>query len=248
MAKLGKTLLVVIVGIVLNAELVNAQLRCPLDNRNDNLATQFVIRGTSIQMPVGAFLLVRKNGEVGAIRLTNIDPAVTEDYGEFTYESYFPSDAAGLFRSGKLGRHAGELDVRPSKGTRGIYYQPGLHKASIGKWTFAFDVPSRMHMSGISFWKEDRQPLRAISRRSMPMTSGYTGSDTTQMQVSSCRCPTYPNRLRSAGYAYDELRLKCNSAASRNRSGFTGKERDAENPHSHFGRQPKNNCLPISSK
>jgi hypothetical protein len=155
MAKLGKTLLVVIVGIVLNAELVNAQLRCSVNNRNDHLATQFVIRGTSIQMPVGAFLLVRKNGEVGAIRLTNIDPAVTEDYGKFTYESYFPSDAAGLFRSGKLARHAGELDVRPSKGTRGIYYQPGSHKASIGKWTFAFDVPSRMHMSGISFWKED---------------------------------------------------------------------------------------------
>src|SRR5438045_1118044 len=72
MAKLGKTLLVIIVGIVLNAELVNAELRCPLDNRNDNLATQFGIRGTSIQIPVGAFLLVRKNGEVGAIRLRTL--------------------------------------------------------------------------------------------------------------------------------------------------------------------------------
>jgi hypothetical protein len=155
MAKLGKTLLVVIVGMVLSDDSGNAQSRCPLDSRNDNLATQFVIRGTSIQMPVGAFLLVRKNGEIGAIRLTNIDPAVTEDYGKFTYESYFPSDAAGLFRSGKLVRHEGELDVRPSNGTRGIYCQPGLHKASVGKWPFAFDVPSRMHMSGISFWKED---------------------------------------------------------------------------------------------
>jgi hypothetical protein len=146
---------VVILGTVLSSELGKAQSRCPLDSRNNNLATQFVIRGTSIQMPVGAFLLVRKNGEIGAIRLTNIDPAVTEDYGKFTYESYFPSDAAGVFRSGKLVRHAGELDVRPSKGMRGVYYQPGLHKASIGEWTFAFNSPGRMHMSGISFWKED---------------------------------------------------------------------------------------------
>lgn len=147
--------LVVILGIALSAAAGNAQLRCPLDSQNDNLAAQFVVRGTSIQMPVGAFLLVRKNGEIGAIRLKNIDPAVTEDYGKFTYESYFPSDAAGVFRSGKLVRHAGELDVRPSKGTRGIYYQPGLHKANIGNWTFAFNFPATLHMSGISFWKED---------------------------------------------------------------------------------------------
>ena len=147
--------LVVLGGLAASSGFVNAQSRCPSDTRGGALATQFVIVGTSVKMPIGAFLLVRKNGEIGAIRLTSIDRANTEDFGKFTYESYFPSDAAGLFRSGKLVRHTGELDVRSSKGTRGIYYQPGLHKASIGKWTFAFNSPSRMHMSGISFWKED---------------------------------------------------------------------------------------------
>jgi hypothetical protein len=147
--------LVVFVGVVLSCVSGHAQGRCPIDSRSDEFVAAFVIKGTSVKMPIGAFLLVRKNGEIGAIRLTNIDPAVTEDYGKFTYESYFPGDAGGLFRSGRLVRHAGELDVKPSKGTRGIYYQPGLHKANIGKWTFAFNSPATLHMSGISFWKED---------------------------------------------------------------------------------------------
>jgi hypothetical protein len=107
-------------------------------------------------MPIGAFLLIRKNGQIGAIRLTSIDPTATEYFGKSSYESYFPGDSLGSFRSGNSTRQSNELDVRPSKGTRGIYYQPGRHKARIGDWAFVFEYPTWMAMSSITFWEEHK--------------------------------------------------------------------------------------------
>ena len=88
-AQPGKTLLVVFVGIVFSGAAGYAQMRCPADTRPGDLATQFSIAGGSVKMPAGAFLLVRKKNELGAIRLLSIDPTSTEWFGKSVYESYF---------------------------------------------------------------------------------------------------------------------------------------------------------------
>lgn len=142
-----KTFLVTIVGIVMSSYFGIAQSRCSADSRSDNLATQFVVSGGSVKMPVGVFLLVRKNGAIGAIRLTNIDPASADLFGKSTYESYFQSDASGSFIAGNVVRQTGELNVKPVKGVRGLTFQPGQTTARIGKWSFSFDSPSIIYMS-----------------------------------------------------------------------------------------------------
>jgi hypothetical protein len=144
-----RLLLTVFLGASFFGGFGNAQSRCPMDSRNSNLATQFRIGGSSIQMPIGAFLLVRKNGQIGAIRLTNIDSTATEDYGKSSYESYVSSDASISFNAATVIRQTGELDVRPLKGPgRDLWiYQPGPHKARIGKWSFSFVTPDMMWMA-----------------------------------------------------------------------------------------------------
>ena len=105
-------------------------------------------------MPAGAFLLVRKHHELGAIRLISIDPTSTEWLGKSVYESFFQGDGSGSLLGPKVERRTGELNLQPSKGPgRGIYvYKPGPYRASIGKWSFGFDGPSMMEMSDASFW------------------------------------------------------------------------------------------------
>jgi hypothetical protein len=62
---------IVILAIVLYGAPGNGQSLCSTD-RDDNFAAQFIVSGGSVKMPVGAFLLVRKNGKIGAIRLTSV--------------------------------------------------------------------------------------------------------------------------------------------------------------------------------
>jgi hypothetical protein len=144
-AKLGKKLLVV---IVLCGAAGYAQMRCPADTRPGDLATRFSITGGSVKMPAGAFLLIRKrkNGEIGALRLTNIDPTSTEQDGKSTYESYFQGDGSGSLSAANV--QTGKLSLKPLKGPgRGIYiYQPGQNRARVGKWSFAFVTPTVMGM------------------------------------------------------------------------------------------------------
>jgi hypothetical protein len=124
------------------------QSRCLMDVREGEFATQFRVGGPSIQMPIGAFLLIRKGGQIGAIRLISIDPTATQNYGKSSYESYFPADASGSFHAA-LTRQTGELDVRPLKGPgRDLWiYQPGPHRARIGKWSFSFVTPDMIWMA-----------------------------------------------------------------------------------------------------
>jgi hypothetical protein len=154
---LRKLLLVVTAAITMSACFVSAQTRCPADNRADDLATHFVIDGGDIEVPIGAFLLVRKGNEIGAIRLTSIDPTGTEWLGKSVYESYFQGDGSGSFLAGNVVRKTGDLNLQPSKGPgRGIYiYKPGPYRARIGKWSFGFYGPGRMAMTDHSFWTGD---------------------------------------------------------------------------------------------
>ena len=146
--------LVVIVGVALIGAVGYGQMPCFAGSRAEALTTDFVISGGRVKMPVGAFLLVRKNGKVGAIRLTKIDPAATEWVGKSTWESFFQPDGSGSLAAKNVIRRTGELDVQDLKGPgRGIYvYQPGVTDALVGKWKFSFGSPTMMSMSDSSFW------------------------------------------------------------------------------------------------
>jgi hypothetical protein len=149
--------LALIVVMVLSDTAVYAQTRCPADSRAEDLATRFIIHGGTIKMPIGAFLLVRKKNEIGAIHLISIDPTSTEWLGKSVYESHFQSDGSGSFLTGNVVTKTGDLNLQESKGPgRGIYiYKPGPYRASIGKWSFSFFGPSLMGMSDHSSWAGD---------------------------------------------------------------------------------------------
>jgi len=134
-----------------------AQVRCPVDARANDLATRFVITGGDIEMPIGAFLLIRKGNQLGAIRLVAISPTSTEWLGQATYESYFQVGGARSPLAANTAHHIGELELRQSKGPgRGIYiYKPGPYRAQIGEWLFGFDGPSKMVMTNHSVMKGD---------------------------------------------------------------------------------------------
>lgn len=145
--------ILLIVGTVLGSVAGYAQTRCPADKRADDVATRFVVSLRTVRLPIGAFLLVRKNGQVGAIRLTGIDPAATEWLGKSTWESFFQPDRSGSLQAKNVVRLTGELDVRSPKGVHSLYsYGAGQRDAHIGKWTFSFGSPTLMPMSDASFW------------------------------------------------------------------------------------------------
>jgi hypothetical protein len=141
---LGKVFQVLMLGIVLSGGSGSVQLRCPLDSRDDEVATRFVVSVGSVKLPIGAFLLVRKKAEIGAIRLTSIDPAATEWLGKSVYESYFQGDGSGSLVAKNVVRRTGELNLQSLKGPgRGIYiYVPGPYKAQIGNCSFSFGSPT----------------------------------------------------------------------------------------------------------
>jgi hypothetical protein len=146
-----------LMGAILSGAAGYAQTTCPADGRADGVAPGFVISAGTVTMPIGVFLLVRKGNQVGAIRLTGIDPSATKWIGKSTYESFFQPDRSGLLVAKNVVRKTGELNVQALKGPgRGIYmYQPGVITARIGKWKFSFGGPSMMVMSDTWFWTGD---------------------------------------------------------------------------------------------
>jgi len=142
-------LIAAILGVVLGGLRIE-QSQCPADGPTDGTAKQFVLGGGYIKLPVGAFLLVRKNGEIGAIRIAKVAPGGTEWVGKSTYESLFQSGGSGDLITGNALRKTGEIDIQKAKGPgRGLYiYQPGQDKATIGDWSFVFANPTAMTMWG----------------------------------------------------------------------------------------------------
>ena len=140
--------LVAVLGIGLMGEPGSAQVRCPEDKRAEDLATRFIVSAGSVRMPLGAFLLVRKKAEVGAIRLTSIDPTSTDSLGKSAYESYYQANGSGSLVARNVVRETGELDLKDLKGPgRDIFiYRPAGYKALMGKWSFSFISPSAILM------------------------------------------------------------------------------------------------------
>lgn len=109
----------------------------------------FTVGGGFIKIPVGPFLLIRRNGQIGAIRLTSLSAGSTDWLGNSEYESYVQGLIDGSPTFNKGSQRTGKLVLKAPKGPgRGIYiYQPGTYKATVGLWKFAFSGPNTMAMS-----------------------------------------------------------------------------------------------------
>src|ERR1700733_9772288 len=101
-----KTKTVPIVLIYLLASYCAAQEKCP----NDPTAA-FHVSGTAVSLPTGGFLLVRKQGQVGAIRLTTLNAFGSSGVGSSTYESYFQVDGSMPFNAQTAVKHSGNVNI-----------------------------------------------------------------------------------------------------------------------------------------
>jgi hypothetical protein len=99
--------------------------------------------GNYVRVPMGRFLLLRKDGHVGAIRILasrHSDdplPRAHEWIGTVDYESYF-SDDPNQFHSAS--RHFGQISFGRIKGF-GFHYswQSGAGKTIVGPWELRID-------------------------------------------------------------------------------------------------------------
>jgi hypothetical protein len=97
-------------------------------------------------MPQGVFLLIRKDGKIGAIRFTSIEKGSTPGIGKASYESYFQSDGSSLFSSSSVRKQTGEINVKPLKGFHPFAFQSGKTKVKVGDWSFESDAPGSLYM------------------------------------------------------------------------------------------------------
>jgi hypothetical protein len=123
------------------------------DAETEEASPRFTVHGGVIKIPLGAFLLVRKNGEMGAIRITSVDSNATEFFGKSNYESIFQQNISAKFAE-NAATYRGEIEIQDLRGPgRGIYvYRPSGYKAQIGKWKLDFQTPDSISMSDSSFW------------------------------------------------------------------------------------------------
>ena len=147
--------LAVSVGIALSCGLARPQSSSATATQTDDPTASFKIAAGSVRLPVGAFLLIRKDGELGVIRVTSIEKTCDPELvGKSKYESYYQPDGSRSLVAKDTVRRTGDLDLRNSKGPgRGIFiYRPGQYQAYVGKWKFRFSSPNMMGMSDASFW------------------------------------------------------------------------------------------------
>jgi len=148
----GASAFVLTVGLALIGICRNAHSQCGMDTQKPNEPVEFVVSGGYVKMPVGAFLLIRKNTAIGAIHLTKLIPGGTEMEGKSSFETYFQGDGTGSLTAVGVAKQTGDLDLQPLKGPgRGLWiYQPGQNLVHIGKWPFLFAAPNLMGMSPVS--------------------------------------------------------------------------------------------------
>jgi hypothetical protein len=108
-------------------------------------------------MPVGYFLLVRRKGAVGAIRVTSATRSGTDGwFGTSSYESYFEADDTKSLSAIAAIRHSSALTFTETKGVHAVFlYGGGQHAALIGGWKFSFSNPVLLPMSNLTFWGGD---------------------------------------------------------------------------------------------
>lgn len=147
-----------IVGVLLAGALLNAfgqaqQTRCPQDKRSGEEATHFRVSIGALTLPVGAFLLVRNGSQLGAIRITSVEPAAKYE-GRSNYESFFLPNKGTSFTGSGVDHQTGDIFIGETVGVHAVYvHTKGHNKTKIGPWTFWFPYPSTLDMSPASFWK-----------------------------------------------------------------------------------------------
>ncbi len=109
-------------------------------------AEQFVVGSGEVVLPKGVFLLVRKSGEIGALRFSAIQQGKEVGTGSATYESYLLADGSNSFRSSNIQRRTGNNELKPLKGIGRISFQPGRDRVRIGHWSFRSTSPGTVSM------------------------------------------------------------------------------------------------------
>jgi len=131
----------------------------------------FVIGASSILVPEGVFLLVRKNGKIGAVRFTNVEHRGEACIGSANYDSYFQGDGSGSFQSPNVRKRTGRINLKPPRGPGklSLLVDFGYPKVRIGNRTFTAYCPN-----GIYEW-----PHRAASQKDY----GYEFAGTSAREV-----------------------------------------------------------------
>ncbi|MCU1247121.1 MAG: hypothetical protein JWQ49_150 [Edaphobacter sp.] len=142
----SRLLVLVMAGTLVSGQAVHAQSSPAATGQADISNNQFVVGPSAVLMPKGAFLLIRKGREIGAIRFTSIELTETDDPGKATYESYFQGDASGSFLTANVVKRSGEIDLKHLKGIGRASFQTGKRKVRVGNWSFACDYPGRLNM------------------------------------------------------------------------------------------------------
>jgi hypothetical protein len=149
----------VVVSALFACSLVNGygqaqQTRCPQDTRSSADATQFKVSIGTVNMPVGAFMLVRNGSRLGAIRLTSLTPGPNRAEGRSNYESFFLPEKATSFTAEGVSHQTGDIYIGETVGVHAVFvYTKGHNQALIGSWKFYFGYPDSISMSRVSLWK-----------------------------------------------------------------------------------------------
>jgi hypothetical protein len=135
-------------GYILSNQLLRAQNSAhnqkPYIHRD---STAFFVGPYDIVMPEGAYLLIRKGNQVGAVRFTNVIDEIEACRGTADYESYFQADGTGSFVESNVLKKTGKIDLKPTM-LQGRFkrLQFSGYQVHIGPWTFASDCPSNLTM------------------------------------------------------------------------------------------------------
>src|SRR6267142_140867 len=107
----------------------------------------FVIGASSVLVPEGVFLLIRKDGRIGAVRFTNIERRGEACIGRASYDSYFQADGSGSFKATNVRKRTGRINLKPPRGPGklSLLVNFGYPKVRIGDWAFTAYCPNGLY-------------------------------------------------------------------------------------------------------
>src|SRR5258708_8059959 len=106
---------------------------------------EFVIGPSAVWVPPGAFLLIRKEGKIGAVRFTNIEHGSSECIGRAGYDSYFQADGSGSFKATNVRKRTGRINLKEDWGMGKLSLSFHYAKVRIGSWAFNAYCPNGIY-------------------------------------------------------------------------------------------------------
>jgi len=101
---------------------------------------------SQVCIPEGYFLLVRRNGSVGAIRLEHVKALKEPGTGEADYQSYFSQDGTALTSPMAVRRH-GKVKDAALAGLGRLAVQPKDTRLQVGPFSFDYGFPGCVGMN-----------------------------------------------------------------------------------------------------